>query len=134
MNEVENNIKEYEMAYLLTPEIPEDRIDSEIAELKKLIVDGNGLVNQLGMPERRSLAYPVKKQNHAYFGVVYFDIEPEGLDKIKKALALHKKIIRYLILRKPVESARKKTETKQPSASQIPEQSFDQRLESLLKS
>lgn len=123
------------MAYLLTPEVSEDKVDVETAELKKLVVDSGGQVSQMNLPEKRQLAYPVKKQNYAYFGVAYFDIEPEGLDKIKKVLALHKKIMRYLVLNissKPKQKIVVKSQT--PLEAQSPTQSFDQRLESLLKS
>lgn len=126
MNETENK-KEYEMSYLLTPEIAEDKVELEIAELKKIISENGGDITQTDPPEKRRLAYPVKKQNQAYFGVVYFNIDQESLDKIKKTLALYKKVIRYLILNKAL-----KPKPKMAAVQQT--QSFDQKLESLLKS
>jgi small subunit ribosomal protein S6 len=142
MNEPENK-KEYEMSYLLTPEIPEDKIDSETAELKNIITENGGDIVQTNPPEKKRLAYPVKKQNQAYFGIVYFNTDKDGLDKIKKALVFYKKILRFLILSKIIKPHPTGDHPKgekpspiiaqQPAKTPAPTQSFDQKLESILK-
>ncbi len=127
--------KEYEMSYLLTPEIAEDKTDAEIAELKKMIVESGGDTIEINPLEKKRLAYPVKKQNQAYFGVVYFNIGAEGLDKMKKTLALYKKVLRYLILNKILKPKPEiAAVVKQSAEAPAPDQSFDKRLEDLLKS
>ncbi len=133
MNEAENK-KEYEMSYLLTADIPEDKIDSEVAELKNIITENGGIITHTTSLEKKRLAYLVKKQNYAYFGVVWFEIDGEGLDKIKKVLALNKKILRYLILNEIVKPKPSVVITPKISEIPAPAQSFDQRLESILKS
>ena len=134
MNEAENT-KEYEMSYLLTPEISEDKTDSEITELKNIITENSGSIVQADPIEKKWLVYPVKKQNQAYFGVVYFNVGTEGLDKIKKTLALYKKVLRYLILNKVLKPKSKiATTTRQSAETPAAVQSFDKRLEDLLKS
>ncbi|MDO8743363.1 MAG: 30S ribosomal protein S6 [Candidatus Azambacteria bacterium] len=134
MNDM-GNTKEYEMSYLLTPEISEDKTDFEIAELKKIIVDSGGDAIEVNPLEKKQLAYSVKKQNQAYFGVVYFNIGADGLDKIKKTLALYKKVLRYLILNKVLKPKPEIAAVVQPSAeTPAAAQSFDKRLEDLLKS
>ena len=134
MNEAENT-KEYEMSYLLTPEISEDKTDSEITELKNIITENSGSIVQADPIEKKWLVYPVKKQNQAYFGVVYFNVGTEGLDKIKKTLALYKKVLRYLILNKVLKPKSKiATNTRQSAETPAAVQSFDKRLEDLLKS
>ena len=132
MSEAENK-KEYEMSYLLTPEILEDKTDAEIAELKKIIAENGGDIVQADPPEKKRLAYPVKKQNQAYFGIVYFNTDKDGLDKIKKALAFYKKILRFLILSKIIKPKPSPITVQQPAKTPAPTQSFDQKLESILK-
>jgi len=132
MSEAENK-KEYEMSYLLTPDIPEDKIDSEAIELKNIITENGGDIVQADPPEKKRLAYPVKKQNQAYFGIVYFNTDKDGLDKIKKALAFYKKILRFLILSKIIKPKPSPITVQQPAKTPAPTQSFDQKLESILK-
>jgi len=134
MNEAENK-NEYEMSYLLTPEILEDKTDAEIAELKKIIAENGGDIMQADPPEKKRLAYPVRKQNQAYFGIVYFNTDKDGLDKIKKNLAFYKKILRFLILSKIIKPKPSPIIAQQPAKTPAPAptQSFDQKLESILK-
>ena len=132
MNEAENK-NEYEMSYLLTPEILEDKTDAEIAELKKIIAENGGDIMQADPPEKKRLAYPVRKQNQAYFGIVYFNTDKDGLDKIKKNLAFYKKILRFLILSKIIKPKPSPIIAQQPAKTSAPTQSFDQKLESILK-
>ncbi len=142
MNEAENK-KEYEMSYLLTSDIPEDKIDSEILELKNIITENGGDMVQVNPPEKKRLAYPVRKENQAYFGVVYFNVDEDGIDKIKKVLAFYKKILRFLILNTVIKSHPTGDHPKgekpspiivqQPVKTPAPTQSFDQKLESILK-
>lgn len=137
MKELENK-KEYEMSYLLSPEISEEKLDSEIAEVKKIIVENGGDEIQANLPIKRRLAYPVKKQNQAYFGVVYFNTDGEGLEKMKKVLALNKKILRLLILnkvikQKPIPTIISEQPAETSEKASVPTQSFDQKLEDILK-
>ena len=132
MSEAENK-KEYEMSYLLKPDIPEDKIDSEAIELKNIITENGGDIVQTNPPEKKRLSYPVKKQNQAYFGIVYFNTDKDGLDKIKKNLAFYKKILRFLILSKIIKPKPSPIIAQQPAKTSAPTQSFDQKLESILK-
>lgn len=97
MNEAGNKSK-YEMSYLLSPEVSEEKLDLETAQLEKIIKESGGEIIELNAPKKRWLAYKVKKQNQAYFGVIYFKIAGEGTHKIKDILSLHKKIMRFLIV------------------------------------
>lgn len=123
---------EYELSYFLTTDISENSVDSAISELNLLITDSGGENTGLETPKIRRLSYPIKKQNEAYFGVVYFNINTEGLLKIKKSLALNKKFLRHIILNKPLKP-------KPAAASLAPNvlispltQSFDEKLENIL--
>lgn len=132
MSELKN--KEYEMAYLLAPDISEENVDVETAELKKVISESGGEIVDSIYPKKRRLAYQIKKQNQASFGVFYFNMDREGVDKIKKALALNKKLLRYLILSETLkETPKPKIEVAPVKLSDEPlNQSFDKKLESIL--
>lgn len=132
MNELENK-KEYELAYLLTSDISDDKIESEVSELKDFITKNGSDVIQASLPEKRRLAYPVKKQNFAFFGVVYFNSDTESLDKIKKALVFYKKVLRHLLLNKTAQPKSTDSNLESQAEKTAPSaQSFEQRLESLL--
>ncbi|MDP2638945.1 MAG: 30S ribosomal protein S6 [Candidatus Azambacteria bacterium] len=134
MNEPKNT-REYEISYLLTIDIPEDKLEKEVAELRNLIAKNNGAVTFSELPKKRFLSYSVKKQREAYLGVVYFNADANEIDEIKKAFTLYKNILRFLIVNE-VGKPEPITEVlpMPPTDSSAPTQSFDQRLENILKS
>lgn len=136
MNEAENK-REYEISFLLTPDILEGGLDFETAELKKMISENGGEAIQINLLEKKRLAYPVKKQNQAYLGVVYFNIGSEDLDKMKSVLAFNTKVLRFLILNKPNKPVKSRVEPTvripEEKVIEIPTESFDKKLESILK-
>ena len=123
--------KEYEMSYFLSTDIPESNVDDAASELNLLITESGGSGVALEIPKRRWLSYKIKKQNEAYFGTAYFNISAEGLLKIKKSLALNKKVLRYIILNKPLKPKPMAIPKLQIETS-TPAQSFDKKLESIL--
>ncbi|MDO8575016.1 MAG: 30S ribosomal protein S6 [bacterium] len=136
MEEIESK-KEYELAYLLAPDIAEENLNLETAELKRIISENSGEAIESEVPKKRWLAYPVKKQGQAYFGVIYFNMDKENLSEIKKNLLFNEKILRFLIvnksLKKPkpvIAASLKAIDEKTPEATAP---SFDQKLESILK-
>ncbi len=135
MLETENK-QEYELAYLLAPDIAEENLNLETAQLQKVISENSGETIESNIPKKRWLAYPVKKQSQASFGVIYFNVDKENLYGIKKNISFNKNVLRFLILNKPF----KKRETiiaapLKAAAEKTPEAttpSFDQKLESIL--
>lgn len=128
--------KEYEIAYLLSPEIAEEKLDLETAELQKIISENGGEAIESETPKKRWLAYPVKKQRQAYFGVIYFNTDKENVDKIKKTIFFNKNVLRFLIISqtmKPKQIVR----SHKVVAEKTPEMtapSFEKKLESILNS
>ena len=134
MSETENK-KEYELAYLLAPDVAEEKLDSETADLLKIISENGGKAIESNTPKKRWLAYPVKKQAQAYFGVIYFNIDKENLSIIKKNLSFNKNVLRFLIVNKSLKKAKPiiATPVKLPDeTAQV--QSFEKKLESILRS
>ena len=147
MNETEDKF-EYELSYLLTParnathsvaggtDVAEEKLELETADLLKIISENGGETIESSTPKKRWLAYPIKKQTQAYFGVIYFNTSKENLDKIKHILSFNKKLLRFLILNEtfkktePVTAAPFQAVAEKTSETITP--SFDQKLESIL--
>ncbi|MCX6731415.1 MAG: 30S ribosomal protein S6 [Candidatus Parcubacteria bacterium] len=89
---METEQKMYEIGYLLSPLIPEEKLDEEIGSLRKLIEDKKGFILNEGRPKMQKLAYPIKKLETAYFGWIKFTADPSSLPEIKSP-----QIIRFLI-------------------------------------
>lgn len=88
--------KNYEIAYLINPDIPEDGVFGEAGKITGFIQDAHGVVGRIEEPKKRKLAYPIRKRTSAYFGWTTFTVAPEKIAEIEKRLKLEKDILRSL--------------------------------------
>ncbi len=93
--EAGNDKKEYEISFMLSEEGVALEIDGAIKAV-------GGEITTPSSVAMIRLAYPIKKQENAYFGFIHFKVMPEGIAKLKDALSLNTKILRFLIITPPV--------------------------------
>ncbi|OHA08837.1 MAG: 30S ribosomal protein S6 [Candidatus Sungbacteria bacterium RIFCSPLOWO2_01_FULL_59_16] len=89
--------KNYEIAYLINPDVAEDEVFGEAGKITASIQDAHGLVGRIEEPKRRRLAYPVRKHRQAYFGWTIFTIAPERIAEIEKRVRQEPNVVRFLI-------------------------------------
>ncbi|MFA6624412.1 MAG: 30S ribosomal protein S6 [Bacilli bacterium] len=87
----------YEIMYVLMPNLDADGIKAEIVNLNKIITDNGGKVtgsNEWGM---RDLAYVIKKQTKGYYVVAQVSCEPKAINEFDRIVRLDPKVLRFLI-------------------------------------
>lgn len=107
--------KNYEIAYLVSPQTPEEDVFGEAGKITGFIQDAKGFVGHIEEPRKIRLAYPIKKQKEAYFGWTSFNMTPEGLGNLEKKLKLEKAIFRYLTVIAEEEPFRPRLPRRAPS-------------------
>jgi len=91
--------KNYEIAYLISPNVSEEQIFGVAGKITSLIQDAKGIANKVEEPKKIKLAYPINKQRSAYFGWTTFAMLPENLEEFKKKLKFEEKsIMRFLVV------------------------------------
>jgi len=94
---MDSEVKSYEIAYLIAPDIPEDEVFGEAGKITAAIQAAHGLVGKIDEPKKRRLAYPIAKHRDAYFGWTTFSVAPERIADIEKRIKAENSIIRLLI-------------------------------------
>lgn len=127
---MEEGKKSYEISFLLTgPEV-----EKELAGV--LSQQGAEMIYQKPPTETR-LAYPIKKNLSAQFGFYHFKLSPENVTKVKEALALNEKVLRFLIINPPVKLAPSGVQRyeKKPAAAapMLSNAVLEEKLEEILK-
>lgn len=135
--------KMYEIGYLLSPLVPEEKLDEEISALRKLIEDRQGFIMNEGQLKSQKLAYPINKFKTAYFGWMKFLVNPEDVSEVKSSFKKNAQIIRFLITQIMAEKARpiitkkivkkKKVAVPKPK-TEIKIEEIDKKIEELLAS
>jgi small subunit ribosomal protein S6 len=101
-------MKTYELTYLISPELTDEQAKDLQNKTSTLIKEEGGLTTGEASISRKKLAYPVKKQSQAYLAVINFQLLPEKLANLEKALKADSQILRYLMLiKRPVKEVRK---------------------------
>lgn len=100
---MENETKTYEIGYLLSPLVPEDKLDAEISVLRGLVESRKCLIMGEERARIRKLAYIVQKKGSgkfdtAYFGWIKFVADPAAIADIKSDFDKTANILRFLIL------------------------------------
>lgn len=117
---MESEAKKYEIAYLVSPDVPEEDVVRVAGVVTKLIADVEGTVRNITEPRKRRLAYPIKKARAAYFGVTTFSAGKEAPAEIMKKLKFEKEILRALVVEEEIQPVRTSFRTHwQPTESGI---------------
>lgn len=113
---MDSDAKNYELAYLLSPSLPEEDVLGVAGKISALIEGSSGAIRRVEPPKKRRLAYPVKKERLAYFGWTTFAAAPAmvaGLDKKTKEMT---EVLRHLIVEEEIETRRPILRTFAPGA------------------
>lgn len=103
----EKDSKKYELAYLLSPLVPADKLDETLnQEVFSVITGLNGEITFKSNPDLKKLAYTIKKVTHnqrssfkdAYFGYVQFTALPEVIDELNNKLKKSEQLVRFLLI------------------------------------
>lgn len=148
---------EYELLFF-TSLTNEERIPEIKREIEETINARGGKISaDFSDIGKRKLAYPIKKQTHAFFSFCHFTLdEKENLAELNRRLGLNEKIMRHLVVRanevgKPIaaqlavsvqkaEIRREKTAPEKPTAPEPKETKekvemidLDEKLEEILE-
>ncbi len=93
--------REYEIGYLAKEE-------NDRQEIMKLLSGYRAVILNEGKTSKINLSYPIKKEKSAYFGFIWFSLEPEFIKELTEKIKLNGKILRFLIITPPVQLRDKK--------------------------
>jgi len=143
---MEKESKIYEIGYLLSPLIPEDKLDGEISILREIIEKKQGLIVNEERARMQRLAYVIKRPHigsfeSAYFGWIKFMANPEIISEIKSSFDKNNNLARFLITetlkedtsrRAPRKIIRRKPTTTPEIKTEIKTEEVDKKLEELV--
>lgn len=94
-------MKLYELTYLISPELSLEELKSLQEKINSLIQKEAGILNEINLPIKKRLFFPIKKNKEAFLADLSFHLDPGKLKNLERELKSEKKILRYLILSKP---------------------------------
>jgi len=99
--------------YLLTLLVKNDVEEKDRLALLDNVKKAFGKLDKEDLWGVRELAYPISKQNRAFYAHFEFQSEPNTISQLDKNLKLNEDVIRYLIVRNDPKKAKKKVTKKE---------------------
>jgi len=105
----------YELSYLISSQASEEAWQEISRKINDFIQAKEGVVLESQLPQKISLAYPIRKENAAWLQITYFSLDASGIEDLQKKLKEEKGILRFLLLlKRPVKiSARRQRKSKE---------------------
>ncbi len=92
-------MREYEMTFIISPDLEQEQVDSTVEDVRKLIAGLGGKVTKVEPWGRRRLAYPIEKKREGIYIVMQMQLPPEAVKELERSLLLNEAILRHLIVR-----------------------------------
>jgi small subunit ribosomal protein S6 len=92
-------MRDYELIYIVHPEVDQEGLTAIQAEIKDLVESTGGAVHRVEPWGRRRMAYPIKKVWEGHYVLTAIGMEPLGITELERGLQLKESIIRHLVVR-----------------------------------
>jgi small subunit ribosomal protein S6 len=93
-----DQLREYELMYLLTPELPEDEMTAANERVSSLITNRGGEITKADSWGRRRLAYPIRRHLDGYYTILRFNLEPNLTVELERNLRLNEQVLRHILV------------------------------------
>jgi len=91
-------VKEYEIVYVLRPDLSDEDRTKKVDRIHNLITDNGGQVDKVDDWGKRVLAYEIKHYTDGYYGLSLFQMPPQAVNKVSERLNIDEEILRYQIV------------------------------------
>ena len=98
MENQENKL--YQLTCLFDTSTSIEKINQIIEEVRQIIISNEGIASEKNYSSesiKKKLAYPIKKQNEAFYWDFNFSLSPKEISKLEQKLRYKKSVIRYII-------------------------------------
>lgn len=91
-------MKNYELMFIVKSTLDDASLKKEVADVKSLVADNKGKVNDFKELGRKKLAYEINKEVSGFYYLMHFTITSESVKEVDRKLRINENIIRHLIL------------------------------------
>lgn len=88
----------YEIMFIVNPNLEEDSIKSVVESLKKVLTDNKAEVKEVKEWGRRELAYEIKKFKAGYYFIFNVEASIQAINEFDHSASMNEDVIRHLII------------------------------------
>ncbi len=91
------DLRQYEVLYIVAPEVPEPDVEALVARFDKLVADSGGEVEKSGVWEKRRLAYPVSGRREGTYCLMHIKAPPALPKELTRQMSITEQILRVRV-------------------------------------
>ncbi len=91
----------YELMTILPSHISDTEVDGTIDAIAKLVENAGGTVEKKQNLGKIKLAYPIKRQRHGVYAMLYINVSAENMQKLDQNLRLADEVVRHMLIARP---------------------------------
>lgn len=93
-------MNQYEVLYVITPELDDEANQSVQDKFAKIITDNGGEIEKTDVWGKRRLAYAIDYKTEGFYVLVNFSANPELPRELERNLRNDERVMRYMVTRK----------------------------------
>lgn len=97
--EEEAQLPDYELVFIISPEVVDENFDATIETLSQFITGKGGAISDVEQWGKRRLAYPIKHFGEGTYVLVRFKMKPEHNRELDSNLKISEDILRHLLIK-----------------------------------
>ena len=91
-------MKEYEIVYVLRPDLSDEDRAKKVERIHGLITDNGGQIDKIDDWGKRVLAYEIQHYTEGHYGLTLFHLPPQAVNRVSERLNIDEEILRYQIV------------------------------------
>ena len=92
-------MRSYEMVFIGRPDLEGDDFEDVVADVQELIERNEGKVSKLEPWGLRRMAYPIQDHQEGHYVLTNFEMKPQNVAALERALKLRETVIRHMVIR-----------------------------------
>ncbi len=96
---VEDKLNDYEIVYIINPEIADEKLDTTVDSVSRFITDKGGSVSQVEKWGKRKLTYPIKHFMEGTYVLMRFKLKPALSKELEARLEIYDEVLRHLLIK-----------------------------------
>ncbi len=90
-------MREYEVIFILHPDLDENTINDSITKVKTWITDADGSIVKEDIWGKKRLAYEIQKQREGFYVLLHTQMEPTFIHELENSMKLMEPVMRYIV-------------------------------------
>lgn len=91
--------QDYELVYIIQPELEEEAVESRIEGVSQFISNNNGAVSEVEKWGKKKLAYPIRRFLEGSYVLTRFTLSPTRCKELEANLKISEDILRHLLIK-----------------------------------